>query len=91
MGYTNEAYLRTLYKIFYKVISHPSQGLGIFGDGGLVADVVSYLIDVVATNFKCTITTLPFENFFSFISLVIIWEELPLALFKYSQCGREIS
>ena len=33
---------------------------------GLVANVVSYLIDIVAANCKCTVTTLPFEKLLGF-------------------------
>ena len=33
---------------------------------GLVADVVSYLIDTMAANCKCTVTTLPFEKLLGF-------------------------
>ena len=32
----------------------------------LVADLISYSINLIATDCKCTVTTLPFEKFFWF-------------------------
>jgi len=32
----------------------------------LIPDVVGYLVDIVAANCKCTVTTLPFEKLLGF-------------------------